>query len=66
MVPYDPVPWSGFMQAIGLNPTWEAVLAQVAVAAVALGTIAWTHLAQRRTLAQSAEVQRREAASPAE
>jgi high-affinity iron transporter len=36
LVPYDPAPGAGWLSALGLNPTWEALGAQAAVVLLAL------------------------------
>ena len=54
LVPYDPVPAANLVQSLGLNPTWEAVAAQLAVVVAALVTVAWTwRTTQSRTRAVS-------------
>jgi high-affinity iron transporter len=40
LLPYDVVPGAGWLMALGLNPTWEALGAQIAVATLALLTLA--------------------------
>jgi high-affinity iron transporter len=39
LVPYDVVPGAGWLTAIGLNPTWEALGTQIAVVALALAGV---------------------------
>jgi high-affinity iron transporter len=40
LIPYDPAPGSSWLMALGLNPTWEALGTQVAVATLALLSLA--------------------------
>jgi high-affinity iron transporter len=42
LVPYDMAPGAGWLTAIGLNPTWEALGAQMAVVLMAIAGVAMT------------------------
>lgn len=46
LVPFDPVPFSGIVEAIGLNPTWEAIAGQLLV--IVLAAISVIMLRARR------------------
>lgn len=48
LVPYDMAPGADWLTAIGLNPTWEALAAQLAVVLVALLGLAATSIQQRQ------------------
>jgi high-affinity iron transporter len=49
LVPYDMVPGAGWLTAIGLNPTWEALGVQMAVVVIALaGALMATDTLYRR------------------
>ena len=48
LVPYDMAPGAGWLTSLGLNPTWEALAAQIAVVLVALAGLAATSIQQRR------------------
>jgi high-affinity iron transporter len=48
LVPYDMAPGADWLSALGLNPTWEALGAQLAVAALALVGLALTATASGR------------------
>jgi high-affinity iron transporter len=48
LVPYDVAPAAGWLTALGLNPTWEALAAQMTVVLLALLGFAATSLQQRR------------------
>jgi len=48
LVPNDMAPGAGWLTALGLNPTWEALGAQLAVVAVALLGLYFAAGAQRR------------------
>ena len=41
LLPYHPVPGADALTWLGLNPTWEAVSAQLAILVVALASMAW-------------------------
>ena len=48
LVPYDMAPGADWLTALGLNPTWEALAAQLAVVLVALLGLAATSVQQRQ------------------
>ena len=48
LVPYDMAPGAGWLTALGLNPTWEALGAQIAVVLIALLSIVMAADVQRR------------------
>jgi high-affinity iron transporter len=48
LVPYDAVPAANFVQQLGLNPTWEAVGAQLGLVLLAMAAFAWAWLSQQR------------------
>ncbi len=41
LIPFDPMPGSAVLETLGLNPTWEAVAAQVGVMAAAALSMLW-------------------------
>jgi high-affinity iron transporter len=41
MIPFDPMPGSETLERLGLNPTWEALGAQVLVVIVAIASMVW-------------------------
>jgi high-affinity iron transporter len=40
-VSFTPMPGASWLMDIGFNPTWEAVIAQLVVVAIAIGTVLW-------------------------
>ncbi len=38
-VSFTPVPGANWLLEIGFNPTWEAIIAQLVVVAIAIGTV---------------------------
>ncbi|MGE0699137.1 MAG: FTR1 family protein [Hyphomicrobiaceae bacterium] len=50
LVPYDMAPGAGTLQALGLNPTWEALGAQAAVLVVTLAAVCWAWLSEQRSV----------------
>lgn len=48
LIPYDMAPGAGWLTALGLNPTWEALGAQIAVVLIALLSLYLAANVQRR------------------
>jgi len=54
LVPYDMAPGAGWLTAIGLNPTWEALGVQMAVVLIALAGVVMATEAQHRRPSENA------------
>jgi high-affinity iron transporter len=54
LVPYDMAPGAGWLTAIGLNPTWEALGVQMAVVLIALAGVVMATDAQHRRPSENA------------
>ena len=48
LIPYDMAPGAGWLTALGLNPTWEALGAQIAVVLIAFLSLYLAANVQRR------------------
>ena len=51
LISYSQTPLADRLTAVGLNPTWEAVSAQMVVLMLALSALLWARMAQARTVA---------------